>query len=205
MGGENHPLAPLGLVLLALVVRRHHIGLVVGKEHHIRPLLHHGGHLLAQLHLPAVIGTHLIRLLKLPHFGVSRHNDIHSGVNDLRQGVQQPPEFLLQEHIALAVAEVLDALLLILITDHLSADHLRPVCRIQHQGLANTGGLGDLLHLIHKLLPGLGFFRPLHVHVVCTTLGVDEHRVWELGCKGGLANAFRPVNDHLLGLLDPSA
>ena len=154
MGGVHHPGASLGLALLPLVVHRYGIRLVVGEEHHVRPLLHHGRDAFAQLRLPAVIGPHLVRLLELAHLCVGRHRYVDPCAYHLLQEVQEvqeAAELLLDVCIALPIPEALYAGLLVPAQDMFDAQHLGPVGCVDDQGAA------DLRMGLH--VPGL-----LHQH-----------------------------------------
>ena len=192
-------------MLFPPVICGNHIGLVIGKENHIRPFLHDGSNLFAQLHLPTVIGSHFIRLFKFPHFCMCGHYHIHTGVDDISKSVQQPSEFFLEVCISFPVAEILDAFLLVLVYNGFGTDHLCPVGSIQYQRLADTRGSGNLLNLAKKLLPGLRLWCPLHVHVVGAPLCINEYRIREVGSEGGLSDSLRAIDNYLLRFYDPPA
>ena len=195
MGGVHPALAalPLGLAVLGLDGER----LVVGEQHHVRPLLDERRGLGGQLHLPAVVCAELVRLLKFPHLGVRRHDYVHAALDQLIERIQQAAELLHQIGVALAVAELLDALFLCLVADVAAAQQLRPVHRVDDERAAQARVSDALLDQTEQHHPAGRLRRAGDVHVLGAALGVDEQRIRELCGKRRLADALRTVHDNL--------
>ena len=133
------------LRLGGLVLGIYHEGLVVTEQEQIAPLLEKRSGLTGEFHLPAVIGSHLIRLFKFPHLGMSGHDDVHTGCDHHVQCIQQPCEFLSDVRVALAVAEGLDGRLLIGFQDMRDCQLLCPVGSIENESLADVLRYSDFL------------------------------------------------------------
>ena len=172
--------------------------LVVAEQYHVGPFLQDRSALLRELQLPAVIRAQLVRLFKLPHLRVSRHDHIDAALPDIRQKIEKLSKSLLDVGVALAVSEVLDALDLPGGADMLNTELLRPVRRVDHERLAGCRIVPDILDFLQKHLPGAGRRQPCHVHVIRGALGVDKHRVRELARKRTFSDAFRAVDHDLL-------
>ena len=153
VGRVHDPRTALRLVLFAFVIHRHGECLVIGKQHHIRPFFHQRrdlrGCFLAQLELPAIISAHLVRLLKLAHHSVRSKHHIHANGDHLIQRVQQPPELFFFVHIAVAVAEILNAFFTGFVADVRDAQLLCPVDGIDHQRPAYRRVVDHIPHLFH--------------------------------------------------------
>ena len=200
VGRIHDPFSALGLVLPflgSLAVHVHHKGFIVGKQNHIRPFLYHRGYIFAQLHLPAVIRAQLIRLLELAHFSVGVQNHMDPCLYHLFQQVQEPPEFLLEIYIPLSIAELLNAVFMVLVTQKSNAEHFRPVRCVNDQCAAELRVLPYIHHLLHQHHPAAGCFRPGYIHVLGASLCINKQRIREPGSKGTLPDALRPVNHYL--------
>ena len=204
VGGIHHPGTALGLALLPLVIHRHRVGLIIGEENQIRPFLDQGGEafflLSCQLQLPAVVGAHFVRLLELADFGVGGEHHMNAPVRHLLQQIQQAAELLGHIHIALAVAEVLDALFIRLFADMPGTELGRPVGGVKHQSAAERGVIPHIPDLVHEHGPAGRGRETIHVHAGGAALGIDEERAGEPGCHGAFADALGAVDDRLLGL-----
>ena len=201
MSCVHHTLAAPCLHLLALLVNCHGVGLVVGKENHVRPLLHHCAGVafrrVDELQLPAVVGAHFIGLLELADSCVSRQDNVDAPLPDVVEEIEYPPHFLVDVAVALAVAEVLNAGLVILVADRLNAQALRPVDSVDDKCLAAGRVVPDFREKLHQHCKAGGSLRPGYVHSCCAALGVDEQRIREAAGKGALADALRTVDHHL--------
>ena len=133
------------LRLGGLVLGAYHECLVVAEQEQIAPFLEKRGRLTGEFHLPAVIGSHLIRQFKFPHLGVSRHDNVHAASDHHVQRIQESSEFFADVGVALAVAESLDGRLLILVEDMDDCQLLGPVGSIENEGLADVLRYSDFL------------------------------------------------------------
>ena len=142
MLGVHHAAVALRLVLLAVLVRLDYDGLVVAEQHDVRPFLYQRGYLVrglaAELHFPAVVAAHFVRLLELPESRVRGQCDIYPGVYHLGELVQKLPEALLFELPALAVAEILDTGFAVLCAEVGYTELLRPIHGVNYEGRAGA-------------------------------------------------------------------
>ena len=132
--GEQHPFPPTDTALLAAFVFRH-LGDVVGEQDQVRPFLEERRHLFAELQFKAVVAARLIRRFEFPHRAVGEQNDMHSAPEQSIQRREKLREFLRQDDVALAVAEILDGFLVRLPADGLREPFLQPIRRVDHQRL----------------------------------------------------------------------
>ena len=204
MGGVQHPLAALGFPFFALVVHCHRQGFVVGKEHHVRPFLDHRGHQLGELQFPPVIGAHFVGLFKLADFGVGGDDNMNAPVHHILQKVEQLPEGFRQIGIPLAIAPILNAVLLGFVAEIPYRQLFRPVGGIQRQCPGVLGVVPNIPDFFQQLRPALGVRQPGNVHAGGTALGIDEYNSREGGGKGALSDSFRPVQNDFLGFGDDS-
>ena len=122
---------------------------------------------------------------------------MNTAAHDLLQEIQQTAKLLRQIDIALAIPHILNAAQFLVGADAGNAQLLRPVGGVDHQRGAYARVAADVLNLFHEHGPAGGLIRAGYVHVSGRALGVDEHRAWEVGGQGGLANALRAVDNHL--------
>ena len=77
------------LRLLTLALGGDNESLIIEKQQDVTPFLEQRSNLLRELHLPAVVCTHLVRQLEFPHLGVSGHNHMYpSGYHLIESGEQ---------------------------------------------------------------------------------------------------------------------
>ena len=126
-----------------------------------------------------------------------RHDYVHAALDQLIERIQQAAELLHQIGVALAVAELLDALFLCLVADVAAAQQLRPVHRVNDERAAQARVGNALLDQTEQHDPAGRLRRTGDVHVLCAALGVDEQRIRELCGKRRLADALRTVHDNL--------
>ena len=196
VAGVDHTLTALGLG--GLILSSDHIGLVVEEQQHIAPFLEQGSDLLGQLHLPAVIGTHLVGLLKFPHFCVGGNHHMDASSDDPIQRPEEGGKLFCQVGMTLAVAKVLQTGFLILGTHMADCQLLCPVSGVDHQTAADVRGHRYFVQDIHQLHPSAGFCNSADIHMGGATLSVDEQRVGEHCCEGTLADTFTAVQHNLL-------
>ena len=198
MRGVHNTGPALRLVFRPLIVRGNHKGFVVGKEDHIRPLLHERRNIPGQFHFPPVIAPDLVRLLKLAHFGMCRDTDIDSALHNLLQQVEQFSELLGHIDISLSVAKILNPGLFCLAAHLVNTELFGPVGGVYDQRFTGLRRIADLPDFLKQHRPARRLWEPGDVHMLGAPLGVDKHRIRELRCKGGFPDAFRSIDDHFL-------
>ena len=199
VGGVEHPAPPLGLELLPLLVGGDGYRLIIGEEEQVGPLLDQGRGLLLELQLPAVVGPHLVGLFKFAHHGMGGEDHMNTPLHHLLQEVEEPAELLGEINIPSAVAQVLNAADLLARADTADAELFRPVGGVDDQGLAQTGMVTDVAHLLQEHGPAGGLLHPGDIHVPGRALGVDEHGAGEPGGEGALPDALRAVDNGFQG------
>ena len=197
MGSIHHSAAALCLALSVVVLD--HNGLVVAKQQHVTPFFQHGGAVFGQFQFPVVVSSHLIGQFHLAKGGVGGDNNPDSGGNTAVQIGQELGKLLLHIHIALAIAEILDALFLGTVAHRLDAQLLRPVGGVNDKCLLVLGMLHSILHGSDQPFPTVGIRIPCHIKVAGRALGVDEYGTGEPGGKRRLADALRTVDHYTLG------
>ena len=130
---------------------------------------------------------------------------MHALAGQVGQQVQQPPELLLHHHVALAVAEVLNAAHLVGREDVLDAQPLGPVRRVDGQCAQGLRVLDAPFHFSQQHGPAFRGGQAAHVIAHRAALGVDEYRVRQTGGEAGLADALGAVQHHPLRPADDSA
>ena len=125
-----------------------------------------------------------------------------AGRDDGIAGREEAAPLFSEVGVTFAVAEGLDAGLLVLGADVCDTELFSPIRRIDHQRLADVRRGGDLIHDGDELVPRLGLIHTADIHLRGAAFRVNEKRIREPGSKGGLADALAPVHDRLDGAVD---
>ena len=184
MSRVHSPPPALGLDGLFVLPGAYRQYLVVGKEKSVAPFLHQGGHILAHLHLPAVVCPGFLGLLEFTHFGVGGAQHVNTPVDDLIQQIQQLTELFGHIDVAAPIPKILEARLLSFRAYAVNAEPLGPVQRINDQSMTDIGRVTYILDLVQNHLPAGRGRHSGHVKVFCTPLCVNKQRVGELAGEG---------------------
>ena len=129
---------------------------------------------------------------------MGQHHHVVPGLQHLFQRVQQLAELFLNIGVALAVAEIFDAV-------HLGFAHtpectgVQPVGGINDQRAAGDTALRTSATSSSSMAQLVGWGRRLTFEPFGAALGVDENRIRKMGCKGGFADASGPYSTVLTG------
>ena len=134
--------------------------------------------------------------------GMGDDHHVLAGGDDCIAGREEAAPLFGEVGIAFAVAEGLDAGLLVLLADMGNTELFSPIRRIDYQRLADIRRDGDLVHDGDELVPRLGFLHAADVHLGGAAFGVDEERIRKPAGEGALPDAFAAVHDRLDGAVD---
>jgi hypothetical protein len=109
-----------------------------------------------------------------------------------------------QEHVALAVAEVFQAILLVLLAHVLNRQFFKPVHRVDDQRPKAAGIFSQSAEHFFSLLE-CSWLDAGHVEVVRALLVVKKQRVGQFAGERRFAEAFRRVDDQALRAADGAA
>jgi hypothetical protein len=174
------------------------LGHVVGEEHHVRPFLDQRRDLLAQLQLEAVVAACLVRSFEFLHRGVCQENNVDAACQQGIERAQEAAELLSEQDPALAVAKILDGVLVRLSAQVLGQPFFQPVGGVDHQRFERMIRLGELGDGGGDFLPRCGRVKAGDVEVVGAALRIEEDGFGCLTSERRFADAFRSVDDDLL-------
>ena len=178
---------------------------VVSEEDQVGPLLEQWSHLLGELELVAVVAADLIGGLELAHRGVREEDDVHATAQERIERGQELGELLGHEHVALAVAEVLDGFFVGLAAKMLGQALLEPVGRVDNEALEFVAATGELSGSSGDVFPRARVGKTHHVEVMGSALGIEEDGRGELAGERGLAHALGAVDHGFLRTRDLAA
>ena len=170
---------------VAGLVREH---LEACEQDGVGPFLENPAHLRVHLALEVVVVV-AERVLDRLLLAMAQQEDVEARGVRLVQPRDELAGFVLREHVALAVAEVLDVLdvRLVRLADHFGVEHrLKPVQRVDHERLVPALVCRESVHEVENVLPLFGRVvrHVLELWADETVLPADEYGGGHL-CAGG--------------------
>ena len=133
---------------------------------------------------------------------MGEQEDVHPAPEQRIQGREEFREFLRQDDVALAIAEILDGFLVCLPADGLRKAFLQPIRRVDHESLETVVARREIGNGCVDVVPLRGLGEAHHVQVMRAAFGIEEHGFGKVAGERRFADALRAVDYCFLGSRD---